>query len=62
MKKKHMRLMALITGIVCLALAVVIFIFAEGLRRWYSTIFFALMGIVMFINALRWKKEAADKS
>jgi hypothetical protein len=40
-------------GILCLLLAVAIFLFAEGLRRWYSGIFFAVMGVVLLVNAGR---------
>ena len=52
--------LALTSGILCIALAVVIFVFAEGLRRWYSGIFFALIGIVAILGALRGKR-AADR-
>lgn len=42
-----------ISGILFLVLAVVIFVFAEGLRRWYSGIFFTIIGSGTILNALR---------
>ena len=42
-------------SILCILLAVVVFVFAEGLRRWYSGIFFVIIGIVLLVNALRWR-------
>ena len=45
---------ALVVGIICLVLAVVVLVLAEDLRRWYSSAFFALLGTVMLANALRW--------
>ena len=47
-----------ILGILCLVLAVIILVFAEGLRRWYSGIFFALLGSVMLVNGLRRRRAA----
>jgi len=44
-------------GILCLVLAVVVFVFAGGLRRWYSGTFFAIMGIVMLVNGFRWHRK-----
>jgi drug/metabolite transporter (DMT)-like permease len=38
--------------------AVIVFVFAHGLRRWYSGIFFALIGAVMLVNAVRWRQIA----
>ncbi len=40
-----MPVRSLIIGIVCLVLAVVIFVFADGLRRWYSGAFFLIIGL-----------------
>jgi hypothetical protein len=51
---------ALVVGILGVVMAVIVFVFADGLRRWYSGIFFAVLGIVMLINARRWG-HAADK-
>jgi uncharacterized membrane protein len=41
----------LVIGVVFLALAVVIFVFAEGARRIYSGAFFAIIGVVTVLNA-----------
>jgi hypothetical protein len=43
----------MLPGIACLALAVVIFIVAEGNRRFYSGIFFVLLGMFLITNARR---------
>ncbi|MGD8700042.1 MAG: hypothetical protein PVJ43_12170 [Gemmatimonadales bacterium] len=40
-------------GIVSLALAAVIFVFAEGARRIYSGAFFTIIGVVTVLNAKR---------
>lgn len=60
MSKNTMSKMALISGILCIVLAVIVFVFADGLRRWYSGIFFAIMGTVMLVNALRWRRVADE--
>ena len=51
-----MSKMALVVGILCLVLAVIVLVFAHGLRRWYSGIFFAFMATVMVVNAMRWRR------
>ena len=56
MKKNTLVKLALISGVLWIVLAVIVFIFADGLRRWYSGIFFALLGTVTLINALRWRR------
>ena len=33
-------------------LSLIIFFMADGLRRWYSGIFFLLLGIVTLVNAI----------
>jgi hypothetical protein len=48
-----MSKMHLVLGILFIVLAVIIFVFADGLRRWYSGIFFAMIGTVILVNALR---------
>jgi membrane protein implicated in regulation of membrane protease activity len=53
-----MRKVALVSGILCIVVAVIVFVFAHGLRRWYSGIFFALIGAVMLVNAVRWRQIA----
>jgi len=51
-----MSKMALVLGILCLVVMVIVFVFADGPRRWYSGIFFAIMGAVMLLNAVRWRR------
>ena len=51
-----MRRVAVVLGIFFLLLAVIVFVFADGLRRWYSGIFFAIIGTVMLVNAVRWRR------
>lgn len=60
MTKNTLNKFALVTGIVCIALAIIIFLFADGLRRWYSGFFFTLMGIVSLINYFRWRQGAEE--
>lgn len=43
----------LVIGVICLGLAAVIFVLAEGARRIYAGSFFALLGVVMLVNAKR---------
>ena len=50
---EFMSKLALTTRIVCIILAIIIFVFADGLRRWYSGAFFAIMGIIILLNGLR---------
>jgi hypothetical protein len=50
----------LVIGVICLALAAVIFVFAEGARRIYSGAFFTVLGIVMVLNA-KWGALRANK-
>lgn len=57
MNRKNSRLLVFATAILSLIFAIIIFIFAEGMRRWYSGSFFALIAVVMLINALRWSKS-----
>ncbi len=45
--------MPLAIAVVCLALAAVIFVFADGARRIYAGLFFAILGIVTLVNAMR---------
>lgn len=47
----------LILGIFSFFIAAVIFLFADGLRRWYSGIFFVMMGVVLIANAKRLGKK-----
>ena len=45
--------MPLAISIICLALAAVIFVFADGARRIYAGLFFAMLGIVTLVSAKR---------
>lgn len=56
MANKTMSTVALFVGFASVVLAVVILVFAEGLRRWYSGIFFALIGVLSLVNAMRWRR------
>ena len=51
---------ALVSGILCIVLSVVVLVFADGLRRWYSGIFFAIMGTAILVNALHWRRVADE--
>ena len=42
-----------VIGAICLVLAAVIFVFAEGARRIYAGSFFALLGVVTLASAMR---------
>jgi hypothetical protein len=48
-----MKKPSLIIGLVFLVLAIVIFIFADGLRRYHSGGFFLLMAVVLFLQSSR---------
>jgi len=52
-----MNKLALIVGILCCLVAAIIFVFAEGLRRWYSGVFFALIGVFTILQAARWRRS-----
>jgi di/tricarboxylate transporter len=60
MSKNMMSKVALMSVILCVVLAVIVFVFADGLRRWYSGIFFTIMGAVLLGNALRWRCVADE--
>jgi len=60
MTESTMRRVALFFGSFFLVLALVILIFADGLRRWYSGIFFALIGTVTLLNTLRWRRTSKE--
>ena len=49
MSRNTMSKVAVITAIICIVLAVIVFVFADDLRRWYSGIFFAVMALVMLV-------------
>jgi len=43
----------LILGIFSFLIAAVIFVFGDGLRRWYSGIFFVILSVALIANAKR---------
>jgi hypothetical protein len=43
----------LVCGILFIVLAVIVLAFADGPRRWYSGIFFAILAAATLVNALR---------
>ena len=45
-----MRTVWLVGGILALGLGLVILVFAEGLRRYYSGLFFIIMGLVLLLG------------
>ena len=51
----------LITGIACITLAVIVFIFASGLRKWYSGLLFLGIGILTIIKAIRRIRTTSNK-
>jgi len=53
-----MSKVGLVCGILSIVLAVIVFVFADGLRRWYSGIFFAIIGTTLIVNSLRWRRPA----
>jgi len=55
MNRKSIFIIILATGIISIVFSVIILNFSDGMRRWYSGSFFALIGIVMLYNAWRWK-------
>lgn len=55
-----MRKVTLVFGVFFIVLAVIVLLFAHGLRRWYSGIFFLLIGIVSILSA-RVRKEPVQE-
>ena len=51
---------ALVVGILCCVAAVIVFVFADGMRRWYSGIFFALIGAWTLLRAQRAGRDAGE--
>jgi hypothetical protein len=49
---------ALASGFVCVGLAVIVLVLADGPRRWYSGLFFALWAAVMLVSAWHWRRAA----
>ena len=52
MTNKTKHTMYLFIAISFIILSFIIFFMADGLKRWYSGIFFLLLGIVTLLNAL----------
>lgn len=55
MSTNTMSRLAWVLGILLLVLGVVVLVFAQGHRRWYSGAFFAIAGTVSLVNASRWR-------
>ena len=55
-----MNRLNLILVLLSFALAVIIFLFADGARRWYSSAFFVVLGAVMLFNVKRSRTRAGD--
>ena len=53
---------ALIIGILCLAVAIVILVFADPPRQWYAGGFFAVLGTVIIGNADRRRQAAKEQT
>lgn len=51
----------IIISIACIAIAVVIFVFADGARAVYSGLFFIVIGAVVFFNAWRQARMESGK-
>ena len=60
MKESSFGKTVLVLGVLFIVLAVIILVFASGLRRWYSGIFFALIGTVTLLNGLRWRRGSEE--
>ena len=60
MPKKTLSTAALILETLCILLAVVLFVFLDDLERWYSGVFFAIMGAVFIANGMRWQSETEE--
>ena len=60
MRENPMSKLALVLGVLFILLALIILVFAGGLRRWYSGIFFAIIGSVTLLNALRWRRTSEE--
>jgi hypothetical protein len=56
-----MHRISLAIAFLCFAVAVVIIIFAEGLRVYYSGGLFIVLGVVSLINARRFKRRDSSR-
>jgi hypothetical protein len=55
-----MNRLNLILALLSFALAVVIFLFTDGARRWYSSALFVVLGAVMLVSARRGRTRAGE--
>jgi len=55
-----MSKVGLVLGVLFIVLALIILVFADGLRRWYSGIFFAIIGTVTLVRALRRRRTSEE--
>ena len=53
-----MRKLPLVLGLMCVAIAAIVFVFADGARRVYSGIFFLMLGGVMLAESWRGKHDS----
>ncbi len=54
-----MRKLPLVLGLICLAIAAVIFVFAEGARRIYSGVFFLMLAVAILADYWRGKRDSS---
>ncbi len=55
-----MNRIALVVAILCFSLAVIVFMSADAPRRWYSGIFFLVLGAVM-LGSVKRRPGATEK-
>jgi len=53
--ENKMNRFAIIGGILSFIIAVIVFIIADGYRRYYSGIFFAILGVALLLQTRRWR-------
>ena len=53
-----MSKMTLVVGILSVVMAVIVFVLVDDLRRYYSGLFFTIIGAVMLLNVRCWKCNA----
>jgi len=56
----EMNRIALVVAILCFSLAVIVFMSADAPRRWYSGIFFLVLGAVM-LGSVKRRPGATEK-
>ncbi len=55
-----MNRLNLILTLLSFAVALIIFLFADGARRWYSGALFVVLWVVMLVSAKRGQTRASD--